>query len=183
MLLQIFSLQSGFLISQLPVRYLGVPLVPRRFIKKVTQLCHSFFWKVNDSPVKVLVSVGISSVIPNLKVLGLKNLKEWSKPCILKNTWLILIKSGSLWVAWTSAYILEGRSELWLGQLSVRGILNFISKLEIDIKNAVIYFTWRERNCRHFLGQKANTVSGNPGSSLQKLSEGKLSSFTGIAKG
>lgn len=129
MLLQIFSLQSGFLISQLPVRYLGVPLVPRRFIKKVTQLCHSFFWKVNYSPVKVLVSVGISSVIPNLKVLGLKNLKEWSKPCILKNTWLILIKSGSLWVAWTSAYILEGRSELWLGQLSVRGILNFMSGL------------------------------------------------------
>ncbi|XP_039041009.1 uncharacterized protein LOC120179498 [Hibiscus syriacus] len=88
---------TGFKIGCLPVRYLGVPLVPRKLtekdcvnllilpaavVKRVDQLCARFFWKGGDVPAK-----------------GAR-VKE------------ILVAEGSLWVAWVRTYVLKG-ADFW----------------------------------------------------------------------
>lgn len=43
--------------------------------------------------------------------LGLKKLEEWNTTtCIARNMWCLLLKSGSLLVAWCYAFLLRGRS-------------------------------------------------------------------------
>ncbi|XVE94760.1 hypothetical protein REPUB_Repub02eG0036800 [Reevesia pubescens] len=40
-------------------------------------------------------------------VLGLKNIKVWNQTCKHRNLWILPTKSGSSWVAWIEAYVLE----------------------------------------------------------------------------
>ena len=44
--------------------------------------------------------------------LGLKNMVSWNKACILQNIWAIIVKAGSLWIAWIHEYVLKDRS-IW----------------------------------------------------------------------
>lgn len=42
--------------------------------------------------------------------MGLRDLKEWNKACILQHVRSILVEEGSLWIAWIREYVLKGRS-------------------------------------------------------------------------
>ncbi|XP_038996004.1 uncharacterized protein LOC120120427 [Hibiscus syriacus] len=97
---------TGFTISCLPVRYLGVPLVPRKLtekdcaslvekikakqlilpavVRRVYQLCARFFWKGGDIPTK-----------------GARVSCKY-----------LLFAEGSLWVAWVRSYVLKG-ADFW----------------------------------------------------------------------
>ncbi|XP_038895844.1 uncharacterized protein LOC120084011 [Benincasa hispida] len=44
--------------------------------------------------------------------LGVKHVASWNQAAIMKLLWHLLMKSGSLWVAWVEANVLRGRS-LW----------------------------------------------------------------------
>ena len=44
--------------------------------------------------------------------LDIRDGSSWNIASTLKILWLLLVKSGSLWVAWVESYILKGRS-LW----------------------------------------------------------------------
>ena len=44
--------------------------------------------------------------------LDIRDGSSWNIASTLKILWLLLVKSGSLWVAWVESYILKGRSLL-----------------------------------------------------------------------
>ena len=41
--------------------------------------------------------------------LDMKRIKEWKKAAILKPVLKLFFQSGSVWVAWTYRYLLEGK--------------------------------------------------------------------------
>ena len=86
-------------------------ILPKGVIKKVNQICASFFWKGSD---KSAYGARVSwNDICHPKAeggLGLKDSMSWNIACVLQNIWAIMAKTGSLWIAWLEAYMLKGRS-------------------------------------------------------------------------
>lgn len=41
--------------------------------------------------------------------LGIKDVGLWSQVGTMKNIWLLLLRSGSIWVAWVHRYLIQGR--------------------------------------------------------------------------
>ncbi|XP_017609358.1 uncharacterized protein LOC108455289 [Gossypium arboreum] len=88
-------------------------LLPSKVVKKVNKLCSSFLWKGHEFSAKG-VKVGWDKVCyPKVEGgLGLKNLSVWNKVCMMRCLYLILIKAGSLWMAWSEPYVLKG-ANIW----------------------------------------------------------------------
>ena len=42
--------------------------------------------------------------------LGVKDMLNWNRACIIQNTWSLITQSGSLWIAWVNEYVLKGQS-------------------------------------------------------------------------
>ena len=82
-------------------------------LKKVNQICASFFWFGKDKQAKGARVSWHYLCHPKFEGgLGLKDSISWNKACIMQNLWSIIIKAGSLWIAWINAYVLKGRS-IW----------------------------------------------------------------------
>lgn len=75
--------------------------------------CNAFLWKGDDSAATG-AKVGWDFVtLPKQEGgLGIKKPKEQNVACIARNIWSLLLKSGSLWVAWCHSYLLRERS-IW----------------------------------------------------------------------
>ncbi|XP_039020908.1 uncharacterized protein LOC120152868 [Hibiscus syriacus] len=115
---------TGFNLSSLPVRYLGIPLLTRKIsekdcmcrqlflpssvLKKIEQLCSRFFWKGSD---KTATGARVSwKNICFLKYeggLGIKDMKSWDKACMISLIKNILVGEGSLWVGWLNQYVFK----------------------------------------------------------------------------
>ncbi|XP_039035391.1 uncharacterized protein LOC120171819 [Hibiscus syriacus] len=133
---------TGFRVGQLPVRYLGVPLVTRKLsgtdckasldkikgklrqwsrqlilpkgvILDIERLCMRFFWNDNDSPARG-ARVNWSQIYsPKLEGgLGLRSLAGWNKTCFLMLIKNLLDGEGSLWIAWIKAYCFK-QDDYW----------------------------------------------------------------------
>ena len=88
-------------------------LLPKSVLKKVNQICASFFWKGNsDSAKGARVNWHFICNPKEEGRLGLKDIFCWNQACILQNIWAIITKAGSLWIAWIGIYMLKGRS-IW----------------------------------------------------------------------
>ena len=88
-------------------------VLPKGVIMKVNRICSSFLWKNNDQGARgARVSWDDVCYPKSEGGLGLKDLSSWNKACILQNIWSIIMKAGSLWIAWINEYILKGRS-IW----------------------------------------------------------------------
>ena len=86
-------------------------ILPKGVIKRVNQLCSNFFWKGNDKPSKGARISWYDICHPKVEGgLGLKDTLSWNKACVMQNIWSIMVKAGSLWIAWIEAYVLKGRS-------------------------------------------------------------------------
>ncbi|KAA3489595.1 LINE-1 reverse transcriptase-like protein [Gossypium australe] len=84
---------------------------PEVYIKKISQICTSFFSKGRD-----YVAYGVRvcwQLICSPKReggLGLRNLEEWNKACILPQVGRILAQKDSIWIAWIKEYVMKGKS-------------------------------------------------------------------------
>ncbi|XP_039037529.1 uncharacterized protein LOC120174872 [Hibiscus syriacus] len=125
---------TGFRIGQLPVRYLGVPLVTRKLTSKdcsallvkikdkidkwsnrklsyggrlqdVEKLCMKFFWRGSGTSASgARVSWNQVCSPKSEGGLGLRKLADWSKACCLMLIKCILAGEGSLWIVWIKSY-------------------------------------------------------------------------------
>nr|GFA60769.1 hypothetical protein [Tanacetum cinerariifolium] len=109
-----------FRVGSLPVRYLGVPLIPKRLYVKD---CHLVFKRgkacVNwNSVCKPKVEGG----------LGIKSLDSWNKALMSKHIWNIITQKESLWVR-----IGDGKNtSLWFDNWhAICPLCDFISKRKI----------------------------------------------------
>ncbi|XP_039047469.1 uncharacterized protein LOC120187962 [Hibiscus syriacus] len=128
-LLQI-RLATSFKISQLPVRYLGVPLVTQKLTSRdcsallikiksridVWSSMHLSFGGRLQLVKSVLFSIfgywsrqlvlpkGVIKDIEKLCGMGQRKLTDWSKACCLMLVRKILVDDGSLWIAWIKGY-------------------------------------------------------------------------------
>ncbi|XP_038889378.1 uncharacterized protein LOC120079297 [Benincasa hispida] len=116
----------GFSLGSLHVRYLGLPLLVGQLramdcaplIQRITARIRS--WAARSlSFAGSAVSRGGAQVAWDEVCLplgegrlGVKHVASWNQAAIMKLLWLLLIKSGSLWVAWVETYVLCGLS-LW----------------------------------------------------------------------
>ncbi|KAA0049769.1 non-LTR retroelement reverse transcriptase-like protein [Cucumis melo var. makuwa] len=125
----------GFVRGNLPVRYLGLPLLTGRLrsndcapmIQRITSRIRSWIARVLSFAGRLQL---VCSVLRSLQVywasvfvlpayvhneeggLDIRDGPSWNIASTLKILWLMLTSLGSLWVAWVEAYILKGRS-LW----------------------------------------------------------------------
>ena len=100
-------------------------------IKRINQTCSSFFWKDNDRPSKEAKVSWQALCHPKAEGgLGLKDSLSWNKACIIQNIWSIIIKAGSLWIAWIEAYVLQGRS-IWQISASQNSSWNWRKLLQL----------------------------------------------------
>lgn len=74
-------------------------IFPKRVIKAIDQICFASLWKG-----KLQKATGGR--------VSLKDLISWNKVCAMRLVWVIIMKSGSLGIAWLHAYTLRG-TDFW----------------------------------------------------------------------
>ena len=80
-------------------------------MKKINQLCSDFLWKGKEQLANgAWVSWDAICFPKSEGGLGLKELVSWNQVSVLQNIWVIITKSGFLWIAWIQEYVLKGRS-------------------------------------------------------------------------
>ncbi|CAL9238547.1 unnamed protein product [Arabidopsis halleri] len=105
-----------FGLGQLPVRYLGLPLVTRRLTTgNLSPLLDQIRNRIGTWTARYLSFAGrlnlISSVLWSIEGgLGLRSLKEANDVCCLKLIWRLISNSDSLWVRWSRMMLLKKES-------------------------------------------------------------------------
>lgn len=90
-------------------------ILPKACVNRINSLCGVFLWKGNvESHHTARVSWAVVTKPKEEGGLGIKDLSTWNKACCLKLIWLLFFQSGSIWVAWFVAEVLQGNlSNLW----------------------------------------------------------------------
>lgn len=90
-------------------------IFPKKVIKMFEQKCGVFLWKGGPDAAKG-AKVAWDDVCMTVSEcgLGLRKLVIWNIARAL-NLWRLLLKSGSIWVAWTRSYLLMDES-IWIVQ-------------------------------------------------------------------
>ncbi|TYH23322.1 hypothetical protein ES288_A03G004300v1 [Gossypium darwinii] len=84
-------------------------LLPSKVIKKMNKLCNSFIWKGHELFAKGAKVSWDKVYYPKAEGgLDFKKLSIWNKVFMMRCLWLILIKVGSFWVAWSKLYVIKG---------------------------------------------------------------------------
>ncbi|GKA75895.1 RNA-directed DNA polymerase, eukaryota, reverse transcriptase zinc-binding domain protein [Tanacetum coccineum] len=128
------GLLPNFNKSNLPVRYLGVPLIskrigikdcsywccvfllPKTVINDINRIMKNFLWsQSDDSKGKAKVAWKNVCKPKNQGGLGLKDLTVWNNTLLVKHLWNIANKKDTLWVKWVSTVKLKGVS-IWVVQ-------------------------------------------------------------------
>ncbi|GKB98576.1 hypothetical protein Tco_0984713 [Tanacetum coccineum] len=129
-----------FIKGNLPVRYLGVPLISKRLgikdclslieksywccvflllktvINDINRIMKNFLWnQSDDSKGKAKVAWKAVCKPKNQGGLGLKDLTIWNNTLLVKHLWNIANKKDTLWVKWVSTVKLKGVS-IWVVQ-------------------------------------------------------------------
>ncbi|KAE8721578.1 Disease resistance family protein / LRR family protein [Hibiscus syriacus] len=88
-------------------------VLPQSIIKKFEQLCSRFFWKGSDtSAVGARVSWVKICKPKSEGGLGLKDIKSWNNACLIFLIRKLLVREGSLWIAWLHNYIIR-QHDFW----------------------------------------------------------------------
>ncbi|XP_058216995.1 uncharacterized protein LOC131327886 [Rhododendron vialii] len=104
----------GIPVGQLPVQYLGVPLISTRLTSSDSAvLKERILAKIHNlKHIGAKVNWAKLCVLKNEGGLGFRSIKEWNKAVNMKHLWVISQKADTLWVKWVHVYILRGQS-LW----------------------------------------------------------------------
>ncbi|CAN1147980.1 Transposon TX1 uncharacterized 149 kDa protein [Linum perenne] len=91
--------------------WLSMFVIPAAVLNEIELICARFLWGKNEGQ---RVKVAWHNMAYPLAEggLGFKELSGWNSANIMRHLWNLLIKSGSLWVAWIEAYRLKGR-DVW----------------------------------------------------------------------
>jgi hypothetical protein len=75
------------------------------------QKLNHYLRSVNDN-IKAKAKVAWNQIcVPNREGrIGLKRVDDWNKASMLRHTWNLFARAGSLWVAWVKMYLLRRRS-------------------------------------------------------------------------
>ncbi|GJR04765.1 putative reverse transcriptase domain, reverse transcriptase zinc-binding domain protein [Tanacetum coccineum] len=148
--------------GKLPVKYLGVPLVPSRLVyRDCSELMDRVKRRINDWKNKSLsfaVRVQlIHSVIGEMKKgkakvawedvclpkikggLGIRHLEAFNMALITSHIWSLLTCKESLWVKWIHTYKLNGRS-FW--KIPIRGKMSWGWRKILQVRKKVRPFIW-----------------------------------------
>jgi hypothetical protein len=84
-------------------------ILPKKIIRLIEQKLNQFLWSERDSKANAKVSWERICAPKKEGGLGIKMIEVWNKAYMINHIWN-LSKVGSLWVAWTKANWLKGRS-------------------------------------------------------------------------
>ncbi|CAA7053106.1 unnamed protein product [Microthlaspi erraticum] len=112
-------------------------ILPKACIKRINSMCSFFLWKGSlEGHHSARVSWETVTKTKEAGELGIRDLITWNKACCLKLIWLLFFQSGSVWVAWFKARILDGNlSNFWTVKPNPRNtwLVNKLLKLREDI--------------------------------------------------
>ena len=96
-------------------------VLPKACIKRINSLCGVFLWRGNiEEHHTARVSWEIVTRPKEEGGLGVRDLVQWNKACMMKLIWLFFFQAGSIWVAWFRETVLSGDlSSFWTVQPSV----------------------------------------------------------------
>jgi hypothetical protein len=103
------QLLSSVLIS-LQVFWAKVFILPKKIIRLIEQKLNRFLWSGKDSKANAKVSWERICAPKKEGGLCIKRIEVWNKASMINHIWNLFTKAGSLWVAWTEANWLKGRS-------------------------------------------------------------------------
>ena len=107
-------------------------LLPKSVLKKLNQLCSSFFWKGTSGSGKGARVKWQDVCYPKAEGgLGLKDILSWNQACMIQHLWSIFTRSGSIWIAWIYDYVLKGRS-IWCVSASPNCSWNWRKLLQFE---------------------------------------------------
>jgi hypothetical protein len=103
------QLPSSVLLS-MQVFWAKVFILPKRVIHLIEQKLNRFLWSGSDSKAHAKVAWSKVCLPKREGGLGIKDIAIWNQASMLNHVWNLFSKAGSLWVAWTEANWLKGRS-------------------------------------------------------------------------
>jgi len=103
------QLLSSVLLS-MQVFWAKVFIMPKRVIHLIEQKLNRFLWSGSDSKAHAKVAWSKVCLPKREGGLGIKDIAIWNQASMLNHVWNLFSKAGSLWVAWTEANWLKGRS-------------------------------------------------------------------------
>ncbi|XP_018473851.2 uncharacterized protein LOC108845081 [Raphanus sativus] len=90
-------------------------ILPKACINRINSLCGHFLWQGNlEGSHSARVSWATVTLSLESGGLGIRDLGVWNKSCCLRLIWLLFFQSGSVWVAWFKAEVLNNDlSNFW----------------------------------------------------------------------
>ncbi|CAL1378125.1 unnamed protein product [Linum trigynum] len=99
--------------------WMNIFILPKKVLDLIHKICSDFLWH-GEGTGRAKVALDLVALPKREGGMGLKDLGSWNMACMARLLWLILMKSGSFWVAWLQQYRLKGRS-IWNVPLSQSG--------------------------------------------------------------
>ncbi|CAN1153049.1 LINE-1 retrotransposable element ORF2 protein [Linum perenne] len=87
-------------------------VLPSGVIKEVEQICNAFLWGKAVGEGKAKVAWYLVALPKEEGGVGLRDMRSWNYANVARHIWSLLMKVGSLWVAWIGKYRLKGR-DFW----------------------------------------------------------------------
>ncbi|CAL1411632.1 unnamed protein product [Linum trigynum] len=93
--------------------WMSIFILPKAVIRSIEKLCSDFLWGLGDGARKKAVVAWARITYPKKEGgLGLRDMSSWNFACVTRHIWAILLKQGSLWVAWIWEYRIK-RGSFW----------------------------------------------------------------------
>ncbi|CAN1159647.1 LINE-1 retrotransposable element ORF2 protein [Linum perenne] len=102
-----------FVLFSMSYYWMNVFLLPKKVIRAVQHVCARFLWGTTDSGSENSKVAWEKLSCPKREGgLGFKDLSSWNLASLTRHIWNLIVKGGSLWVAWVSYYRTR-RTSLW----------------------------------------------------------------------
>lgn len=118
-------------------------ILPKSVIKHINQLCAGFLWHGKEHKA-TSARVSLENVcLPKAEGgLGVKDLLSWNRACFMHSIKYIMMKDGSIWIAWLYAYNLRGR---YFWEISPFTSCSWIWKSILKLRgDAASFVTWND---------------------------------------
>ncbi|GKV04570.1 hypothetical protein SLEP1_g16719 [Rubroshorea leprosula] len=147
----------GFAEGQLPVRYLGLPLISKKLSPGACQpIIDKIHQRIGSWATKFLSYAAWDDVCVPRKEggLGVKQLLHWNKAALGKLVWNICQHQESLWVKWAQVVLLRGEhfwkvkiptdcAWTWRQVLKLRPLLKNIIWMQVgDGRQVSLFYDW-----------------------------------------
>ncbi|XP_019089220.1 PREDICTED: uncharacterized protein LOC109128016 [Camelina sativa] len=127
-------------------------VLPKKCIQTLNSLSGAFLWKgTTEGHHSACVAWETITTAKSEGGLGIRDLQLWNKACMIKLIWLLLFRSGSVWVAWFKGAVLSGKlSNFWTRKPSTRysWLANKLFKLRDEVYPWIKLKVGDGKNCQ-----------------------------------